>query len=304
MKINALQVLQAAGTLCFALLLNSPVAIADYNVTERLNALRSWEAALQSVPDSDEINTTLKLVDSYLTGRGRERDVSTGIALAEDLADMGVPHAKYSLGWAHANPELGHLDYEQSVIFLRRATVQGYAPAYVDLGIRYFRGEGVEKNAETAVKYFKKACDEVIAYGCHMLGFAYDTGKGVQQDYKQAVKWYRKAAEQGYDNAQYNLGIMYLNGTGIAKDNAQAVNWFRKAAEQGYLNAQYNLGIMYKDGTGVPQDPVLAHMWLNMAALQGDEKAAGSLETLSDNMTPQQISEAQTIYRERIANNR
>jgi TPR repeat protein len=55
----------------------------------------------------------------------------------------------------------------------------------------------------------------------------YEFGQGVSQDYAEAVKWYRLAAEQGIAFAQYNLGGMYRKGRGVPQDNAEAVKWWR-----------------------------------------------------------------------------
>jgi len=70
-------------------------------------------------------------------------------------------------------------------------------------------------------------------------------GDGVAKDAEQAVSWYRRAAEAGHADAQFNLGICYSNGDGVAKDAEQAVSWFRRAAEAGHAAAQFNLGICY-----------------------------------------------------------
>jgi hypothetical protein len=66
------------------------------------------------------------------------------------------------------------------------------------------------------------------------LGLMYANGEGVGRDYDEAVNWYRKAAEQGDAKAQNALGVMYHNGFGVKRDDKEAKKWFRKAAEQGY----------------------------------------------------------------------
>jgi len=76
------------------------------------------------------------------------------------------------------------------------------------------------------------------------LGVKYYRGDGVPKDAVQAATWYRRAAEQGAASAQYNLGLMHTSGEGVPKDAVQAASWFRKAAEQGYALAQNNLGAM------------------------------------------------------------
>jgi hypothetical protein len=70
------------------------------------------------------------------------------------------------------------------------------------------------------------------------IGLMYYKGQGVEQDYAEAVKWWRKAAEQGCAGAQYNLGVTYDKGQGVGRDSMEAVKWWRKAAEQGHVDAQ------------------------------------------------------------------
>jgi TPR repeat protein len=57
------------------------------------------------------------------------------------------------------------------------------------------------------------------------LGFCYNRGEGVAKDMEEAVKWYRKAAEQTYAPAQFNLGLCYSTGQGVAKDYVEAYKW-------------------------------------------------------------------------------
>ena len=78
------------------------------------------------------------------------------------------------------------------------------------------------------------------------LGNKYYVGEGVPQNFTEAVKWYRKAADQGNAVAQFNLGVMYAKGQGVAKSDTEAAKWYRKAATQGSADSQNNLGVMYR----------------------------------------------------------
>ena len=88
---------------------------------------------------------------------------------------------------------------------LRAAAEQGDQKAQFNLGVRYYKGEGVEQNYAEAVKWFRKAAQQGNAKAQYNLAFCYDNGKGVTQDYTKAVQWYRKAAKQGDAKAQFNL---------------------------------------------------------------------------------------------------
>ena len=69
------------------------------------------------------------------------------------------------------------------------------------------------------------------------MGDRYYHGDGVEQDYEQAIFWYTKAAEQGNADAQYNLGLMYYYGDGAEEDWELGWEWIEKAAIQGHEEA-------------------------------------------------------------------
>ena len=60
------------------------------------------------------------------------------------------------------------------------------------------------------------------------LGVMYYKGQGVPKNDAEAVKWFYKAAEQGNAGAQYDLGVMYDNGRGVPKSfgEARASHWY------------------------------------------------------------------------------
>ncbi len=131
------------------------------------------------------------------------------------------------------------------------------------------------------------------------LGLRYEYGgRGVTPDYGKALEWYHLAAMQGDAEAQFSLGRMYENGKGSTQDYKKAVEWYRLAAKQGYADAQDFLGTMFRLERGVTQDFVRAHMWYNLAAAQGTNYyAPKQRELISQQMTPQQIAEAQAMAR-------
>ena len=148
--------------------------------------------------------------------------------------------------------------------------------------------------------FWRARAEEGDALAQVNLGVMYENGRGVPEDDAEAVRWFRLAAEQGNAFSQSNLGVKYLNGEGVPQDDAEAVRWWRLAAEQRYANAQFMLGVMYRFGTGVPEDNVLASMWWNLAAAQGNENAQENKDIVEQQMTREQIAEAQRMSREWI----
>ena len=138
-----------------------------------------------------------------------------------------------------------------------------------------------QNNYQEAVIWYRKAAELGHAAAQNYLGFLYEKGWGVAQDFSEAYKWYRKAAEQGLAVAQSNLGVCYENGYGVTQDFYEAVKWYRKAAEKGIANSQYALGWYYYYGKGVTQNKQEAKRWLQKAADQGQQKAKDFLKNNS-----------------------
>ena len=65
------------------------------------------------------------------------------------------------------------------------------------------------------------------------LGFSYLSGEGVAKDINQTIYWYKLSAEQGFAPAQSGLGNRYFYGDGLEQNYSKAVSLFMKAAEQG-----------------------------------------------------------------------
>jgi TPR repeat protein len=84
-------------------------------------------------------------------------------------------------------------------------------------------------------------------------------------------------------------------------DYATALKFWRPLAEQGDALAQNNLGVIYEFGLSVPQDIVQAHMWFWLAAAQGNKKAQKARDMVAEDMTPDQIAEAQRMASEWMA---
>lgn len=75
--------------------------------------------------------------------------------------------------------------------------------------------------------------NEGNAFAQFVLGHVLSNGNGIEKEPESAAKWYSKAASQDYPAALNNLGIMYRNGNGVPKDEKKAVELISKAAALG-----------------------------------------------------------------------
>lgn len=221
------------------------------------------------------------------------------VALSEfrPLGAQGDATAQYALGVMYRNGEGVARDDQQAVAWYRRAAVQGHAMAQSSLGFMYLMGNGVARNDVKATDWFRKAAEQGDAAAQYNLGHAYWDGRGVPQDDKLAEQWIRMAAAQEYASAQSDLGVMYEEGKVLPQDDKQALVWYRKAAAQGHARAQSNLGAMYLHGRGVTRNAVIAFALFSVA--EGNfEIAASNRTAVARVLTPEQIAEGEALSRQ------
>jgi uncharacterized protein len=59
----------------------------------------------------------------------------------------------------------------------------------------------------------------------------------------------------------------------------------------------FELGMMYSVGRSVPVDYITAHKWFNLAAMRGNSDAIRLRREIADQMSEQEIAEAQRAAR-------
>ena len=138
------------------------------------------------------------------------------------------------------------------------------------------------------------------AYATGTLADAYKAS--ASKNYAEEIKIYKALALKGDAEGQFFYGEMHEYGKGTIQDYAEAAKWYRLAAEQtgyGGLLARFRMGEIYIDGHGVAKDLVKAHMWFNLST-QGPGVAM-IRDRLAEEMTQQQIAQAQKLARECLA---
>ena len=61
------------------------------------------------------------------------------------------------------------------------------------------------------------------------MGSCYKKGEGVPKDFNEAVKWFRKAVKKLEPTALMGLGLCYLKGQGVANDPVEAYAYLNLA---------------------------------------------------------------------------
>ncbi len=96
------------------------------------------------------------------------------------------------------------------------------------------------------------------------LARRYQTGNGLPKNEQEVIEWFRKAGEQGHIGAQNALGIRYLQGIGgVAKDERKAAKWFKMVTDELANGLVYhpvmdgalsNLEWLYRNNADIPRD--------------------------------------------------
>lgn len=142
------------------------------------------------------------------------------------MAMLLLPTAAAASRLELAERALGEGDLIAGMRLLRAAAQAGEARAQARLG------EILDKAEEDkeAVAWYRKAAEQGDAAGQFGLGMAYLAGEGVPRDAGTALVWIRRAAEQDFQNAVEAMADAYRDGSlGLAPDAVEAARWAARA---------------------------------------------------------------------------
>ena len=174
------------------------------------------------------------------------------------------------------------------------AVVFGSAGSYAD----YEQGVNAAFDGDYATAYreFSIAAEEGLALAQYNLGILYFTGRGVERDADEAYRWTSAAAEQGHVAAQFNLATLLMTGEGVTKDASSAVSWYSRAAKAGHPEAASELATLFFDGREVERDRVAAHAWASYAVTNKAEGADALLKRIERKLDAAELSAARRLF--------
>ncbi len=128
-------------------------------------------------------------------GRGVRRDDAEAIRWFKRALLQSYPVAPNNIASVYADRG----NNRRAIFWYQRAVASGDGDALVEVGWRYYSGVGVRRDAEQAVRYFRKAI----------------TSKNISQ--------------AGREDAMFHLGTAFHEGRGVKQSNARAVKWLSRA---------------------------------------------------------------------------
>lgn len=240
------------------------------------------------------------------------------IGLIEKAAALGHADGQYWLARAYAEGQGVGKDIERSVQYLQRAAAQGHPEAQHLLARALDTGEGLARDQAEAARLYLSLIDRVEDPVPLRLRLAemHARGEGVEKSAEQALKWYLSAAQTSPE-AQVRVAQSHRRGIGTAKASKEAARWYlqtlrRLARPANAVDAPFclqnlnkwevisalELAEMYALGEGVPQSTALFLHWTQLALCSGQDKlftevatsAAPFIEFLSRSPAPGGLS--------------
>lgn len=142
--------------------------------------------------ENDNVQAYLLLASLYFGGQGVEKDSVEGFNWIKKAADKEYPPSYSVLGDYYSRYKK---DYEKAIYWFKRGTEAGDPESFVNMGLMYVDGIGVEQSDIESYKCFKTAAEKGYAMGYNNLANSYLLGRGVKADLKEALKLANKSLE-------------------------------------------------------------------------------------------------------------
>lgn len=240
------------------------------------------------------------------------------IDLFKRSAELGYPQAQATIGalYLQGLPGLLQKDSREGITLLSKAVNAKSLTARFNLGMAYYNGDGVPKDALKASQWLKLAVRQNFSEAKYSLGLLLIEGEGgINKNTTEGLSLLREAVSQGHQLAAVYLnkregsvskpsssgskpkGVrppyavalsdeevlakarMHYTGVGLPKDYEKAFQMFMPLAKGGNPVAARFVGLMILTGKGTKKNPSLAREWLSVAAQKGDETAKRLLIT-------------------------
>ena len=158
-------------------------------------------------------------------------NLSRAAELFQNGCNIGERQGCNNLGLMYYRGEGVAKDLNRAANLFKRACDAGGPGGCMNLGLMYVKGEEVPKDPDRAANLFKRACDANLAAGCTNLGLMYAKGEYVPQDFNRAAALYTRGCDGGNALGCNNLGLFHEHGRGVPKDLSRAADLFKKACD-------------------------------------------------------------------------
>ncbi|HPF47625.1 MAG: sel1 repeat family protein [Alphaproteobacteria bacterium] len=208
---------------------------------------RQWyeKAAL-----ADDPLAHVALAKLYGYGRGVSKNFSRVQSHLLKAADLGYSHAYYILGELHNDDfALGHND-DYALEYYILAAEHNSAASLINGHFRTGTGQWFRLITPTGVALTRKYADAGNIYAQFNTGLRYYFGEGVEKNHQTAENYFLMAADAGNAEAQNYLAQNRVMENPAEFDKIFVDKWFFIAAENGNPDARANQLRIEADMTG------------------------------------------------------
>lgn len=225
-----------------------------------------------------------------------ERNYREALHQLSERAEAGDAKAMYDLARLH---DMGYdtipIDSARSSALYILSAQQGYAPAMNYLGFRYYNGDYLSQNVDSALYWIRKAAENGDKTAAANLGYLLTESDILPHNETEAVKWLDIASKAGVPEAQLKLvELMKSEWQKLTPDSAVnlgikyytedapivGVALIEQAASDSIPKAFTLLGDAYSKGYGVPYDHQKSVDYFFLGAVNGDPSAQFVLSEL------------------------
>lgn len=125
-----------------------------------------------------------------------------------------------------------------SIDSLKSLAEKGNGEASYELGLRYYRGIGVDVDYEKARGYLEDAEKKGVGGASYYLGVIYYNGKGTPTNHQKAKEYFEKGEKSNNVFSSYYLGKLYYWGDGVEKDLGKANEYKAKVLSKPFFSNQ------------------------------------------------------------------
>jgi uncharacterized protein len=247
---------------------------------------RFWSLCLSGAfkPENYEEALFAELIGRLMGNKGphfhealRLSEPFKAIVYDEILKALGGSHEnQFDLGLRYDNGDGVLRDFEAALYWYRRASINGNSGAFNNMGVIFSDPDSGKFDESKAIQCYQKAAELGSAFGMLNLADYLMDGTGIRKNVKRAINLLKSAAEKENGHSMAKLGDLYYNGKVVNLDYSEAYRWYSEAASQNLARGYFGLGLLYGQGLGVAKDLDLAKSYFEKS-VDADESYASNL---------------------------
>jgi len=183
-------------------------------VTQDNNDYESAAYWYKKAADQGHSTAQYYLGNMYATGRGVSKNNKTAEYWYLKAANQGHSTAQYNLGKMYRYGKGDEIlqDYDETIFWYRQAAKQGHYMSILYLeDLLIDIGRNTSKDDSNILEWLKKSANSGKHEAQEDLAVRYFNGNGVDKNLDEAKRWFKKASDQGNQSAKNYLNIIESN---------------------------------------------------------------------------------------------